>query len=192
MFKPLIIANWKCNPATLIKAEKLSNSIELKIKNIKNVDVVLCPPSIYIAHIGKQKLSKMKLGAQNCFWENPAIGKGSYTGEISPMMLKNLGCQYLIVGHSERRQILEETDEMINKKIKAVLKQELTPIFCIGETYKEKKQVYAVLKTQIKQGLKDIPKTKIKNVIIAYEPIWAIGAKKPCDFNTAMTIVRLI
>ena len=192
MFKPLIIANWKCNPLTLIKAEKLFGSIKQKIKNVENVEVVFCPPFVYLASISKQKLLKIKLGAQDCFWENPPEGKGSYTGEISPIMLKNLGCEYLIVGHSERRQILKETDEMINKKLNAVLKQGLTPVFCIGETYKEKKQVYAVLKTQIKQGLKDIPKAKIKNIIIAYEPIWAIGAKKPCDFNTAMTMRLLI
>ena len=111
--KPLIVANWKMNPQSLVEAKQLFNSVKRGIKNIKNVEIVICPPFIYLSNIQYLK-SNIKLGAQDCFWSE----RGAFTGEISPSMLKNFNCKYVIIGHSERRK-LGETDEMINKKIKS-------------------------------------------------------------------------
>lgn len=179
--KPLIIANWKCNPQTLAEVKRLFNSIVKGTKNVKNTEVIICPPFLYILKIQNTRY-KIKIGAQDCFWEE----KGAFTGEISPPMLKNLGCRYVIIGHSERRK-LGETDEMVNKKIKAVLKVKLKPILCIGETEKERKQgkTFKILKSQINQGLKGISKKDFKNLILAYEPVWAIGSGNPCGIPEA-------
>ena len=182
----LIVGNWKCNPTSLNEAKKLFNSVKKGLRNIKNVKVVICPPFSYLSLISSFLIppSSFKLGAQDCFWEE----KGAFTGEISPLMLKDLGCKYVIVGHSERRA-LGETDEMINKKIKAVLKAKLTPILCIGETLKERKKgkTFKVLKTQLEKGLKNIRPFLVprSSFIIAYEPVWAIGTGKPCGIEEA-------
>jgi len=191
--KPLIIANWKMNPQALAEAKELFISVKRGVKNIRNVEVVICPPFPYLSIINNQ-LSLIQLGAQDCFWENPPAGGGAFTGEVSPVMLKDLGCKYVIVGHSERRRYFGETDEMINKKLKAVLKVKLKPILCIGETkkQKEKGEAQSVLKSQLKKGLEKVSKKEIQNIIIAYEPIWAIGTGKSCDTNTAMSMSLLI
>jgi len=187
--KPLIVANWKCNPSTLEEAKRLFNSVKRGVKNIKNVEVVICPPFVYLSSI-KYQVSRIKLGAQDCFYEQ----KGAFTGEISPLMLKNLGCQYVIVGHSERRKYFNETDEMINKKIKATIITKLKPIFCIGETLKERErgEMYNVLRSQIEKGLQKIPKKEIKNIVVVYEPVWAIGSGKPCSPDTTMSVSLFI
>ena len=178
--KPLIVANWKMNPPTLKEAKLLFNSVKKGLKNIKNTEVVICPPFIYIPTFQHSNIRTIKLGAQDCFWRK----KGAFTGEISPKMLKNLGCEYIIVGHSERRA-LGETGEMINKKIKAAIKAKLKPILCIGETFKERKKgkTFKVLKNQLQTDLRSILnlKSEILNLIIAYEPVWAIGTGNPCD-----------
>ncbi|GAI55200.1 unnamed protein product, partial [marine sediment metagenome] len=132
--KLIIVANWKCNPTTLKEAEKLFNSLKKRLKSVRKVEVVICPPFVYLSSF-KFQVSSFRLGAQDCFWED----KGPYTGEVSPQMLKDMGCRYVIVGHSERRQVFKETDEMVNEKIKKILKTKLRPIFCIGETEEEKK-----------------------------------------------------
>ena len=124
--KLLIVANWKCNPATQKEAEHLFISVKKEIKKIDKVETVICPPSIYLS-LFKQDV--LQLGAQNCFWED----KGAYTGEVSPLMIKDFGCKYIIVGHSERRGYFNETDNEVNKKIKSILKNRLKPIFCVGE-----------------------------------------------------------
>ena len=186
LMEKLIIGNWKCNPTSLNEAKKLFNLAKRGIKKIKNVEVVICPPFSYLSLISSFLVprSSFKLGAQNCFWEE----KGAFTGEISPLMLKDLGCKYVIVGHSERRT-LGETDEIINKKLKAVLKAKLTPILCIGETLKERKKgkTFKVLKTQLEKGLKNIRPFLVprSSFIIAYEPVWAIGTGKPCGIEEA-------
>jgi len=160
--KPLIVANWKCNPTTLKGAKLLFDSVKKEIKNIKNIEVVLCPPFIYLPILTvHRQVMNIKLGAQDCFWKQ----QGAFTGEISPLMLKDLGCQYVIIGHSERRA-LGETDEMINKKIRAALKSKLKPILCIDKI------------SQIKKDLKT-------EIIIAYEPLFAIGTGKPCSIEKA-------
>ena len=166
--KSLIIANWKMNPQTLAEAKQLFDSIKKGISNIKNIEIIICPPFVFIPNLTPQ-ISNLKLGAQNCFWE----AKGAYTGEISPLMLKKLGCRYVIVGHSERRRYFGETDEMINKKIKAVLKNGLKPVLAVENT------------VQCEKCLKGISKKELKKIILAYEPIWAIGTGKACGISEA-------
>jgi len=202
--KPLIVANWKMNPQTLAEAKQLFNSVKKRLKNIKNVEIVICPPFVYIPtfqHSNPEpepsvrygaSIPTIKLGAQNCFWEN----SGPFTGEISPLMLKNFGCQYVILGHSERERCFGETDEMTNKKVKAALSAKLKPILCIGETkkVKKKKEIFKILKKQLRAGLKGIEnwKLEIENLIIAYEPVWAVGTGNPCQTKGAKISLFMI
>ncbi len=199
------------NPTTLQKAKLLFNLVKKGVKNIrtrslrsqnldsslrsefKNAEVVVCPPFIYLSTIQQLDNQIIKLGAQDCFWDPPA-GGGAYTGEISPLMLKNLGCQYVILGHLERRKYFKETDEMINKKIKAVLKIKLKPILCVGETQKDRKtnRTQIVIKSQIRKALQKIPKKEIKNLILAYEPVWAIGTGRACGVSEAKSVNSFI
>jgi len=176
--KPLIVANWKCNPTTLDEAREILNGVKEGMREIEKVEAIICPPFLYLPYwveFFSKKEQKIKLGAQDCFWEE----KGAFTGEISPKMLKNFGVEYIIIGHSERRKILGETDEMINKKIKAAIKEKIKPILCIGETLEERKKgkTFEILKRQLENNLKDLsPNTyNLKPLIVAYEPIWAIG-----------------
>ena len=187
--KLLIIANWKMNPLTEREARRLLASLKKGLKGKKNIEIVVCPPLPYLL-ILRDHLLSVKLGAQNCFWKD----RGPYTGEVSPQILKNIGCKYVIIGHSERRQIFKETDEMVNVKIKEILKAKLQPIFCIGETEEEKKagKTFHVLEREIKKGLDKISKKEIEKVIIAYEPIWAIGTGESCEENEVMTIALFI
>lgn len=151
----LIIANWKCNPATLKEAQELFSDIK---EEIKNKDVVICPPSIFLSSLICEGI---KFGAQNCFWED----KGAYTGEISPQMIRSVGCEYVIIGHSERRKIFNESNNDIKNKIKKAQEAGLIPIVCIGESRGQ--NTLELIKHQIKEIDKD--------VILAYEPLWAIG-----------------
>ncbi len=162
--KPLIVANWKCNPTTLKGAKFLFNAVGKGIKNFKNVEVIICPPFTFLRDI-EYKTSNIKLGAQDCFWEV----KGAFTGEISPVMLKNLGVEYVILGHSERRKYQGETDEMINKKLKAAISAGLKPILCVANL------------SQLGKSSKDIS----EEIIVAYEPVFAIGTGKPCEPSMA-------
>lgn len=177
--KPLIIANWKMNPATLAKAKKLFSAVKKGAGNSKNVKVVICPPFPYIAPLSgianAQPKSKIIFGAQDCFWQ----AKGAFTGEVSTAMLKSIKVKYVIIGHSERRHLLNETNEIINKKLLATIGAKLIPILCVGETEYEKKsgKTKHVLKKQIDAGLKDVSKQNSK-LILAYEPVWAIGTGK--------------
>lgn len=177
--KPLIVANWKMNPVTFKEAKRNFGLIKKELKKIKNTDpvrkhsfsngvnVVICPPFVFLPVLTPDQ--NVKLGGQDCFWEEE---KGSFTSAISPMMLKNLGCQYVILGHSERRVYFKETDEIINKKIKAALKAGLKVILCVGEKKAGKLQE---MERQLKKDLERIKKYDINNLILAYEPIWAIS-----------------
>ncbi len=190
------------NPQTLTEAKRLFGLVNRGIGGIKKAEVVICPPFIYLSGLridflgvrAKSQLVKSQiiLGAQDCFWEE----KGAYTGEISPLMLKNFGVKYVIIGHSERRQYLKETDEMLNKKIKAVIKAKLNPILCIGETKEQKNRgrTSEILREQIKKAFYKIPADSFKKIklSIAYEPIWAIGTGSPCDPDEAMNSALLI
>lgn len=171
--RKIIIANWKMNPTSLKEAEKLISLVSKSIK-IKNTEVVVCPPFIYLEKL-KKISKKIYLGAQNTYWKDI----GAYTGEVSPVMLSNLGVKYVILGHSERRNPTigsGETNELINKKIKAAISVGLKPILCVGESSRDADHGYFhVVKKQIEECLKGIPKDLITKVIIAYEPVWAIS-----------------
>ena len=183
--KPLIVGNWKMNPSTLAEARKLFNSVKKGMKGINKVETAVCVPFTYLSNFNV-KGSKLKLGAQDLFWEE----SGAFTGEISSKMLKNLGVEYVIVGHSERRIYFKETDKIVNKKIKAVLAAKLTPILCIGETKEERKKgkVKKILKNQLNKSLNQIKSQQLKNLIVAYEPIWAIGTGVSCGVAEARKV----
>jgi triosephosphate isomerase (TIM) len=171
--KKIIAGNWKMNPLTLNQAIGLAR----KTLNIKknNCEVIIFPPLIFLNELNNYK--KIKIGAQNFFWEK----EGSFTGEVSAEMVKSIGCSYVLVGHSERRCLFNETDEIINKKIKSALKLGLKIIFCIGERYNERKKAKEVIYTQIKKGLKGLSSKETENIILAYEPVWAIGSGHSCN-----------
>ncbi len=191
MRKLLIAGNWKMHktiPESLELVRKLSHSV----KNITALDILVCPPFTALTSVYEAiKETNIKLGAQNLFWEDA----GAYTGEISPVMLKDVGCEYVIIGHSERREYFGETDETVNKRIKAALKHNLKPIVCVGEKLEQREQgiTEKVLETQILGGLKDLSESEIQQITIAYEPVWAIGTGKtatPEIANSAQKFIR--
>lgn len=190
--KKLVIANWKSNPTTLKEAQKMLLELKIGLKNNKN-EVVVCSPFVYLIEAGKilKGLGGIKIGSQNCFWEN----KGAFTGEISPLMLKDLGVKYIILGHSERT-IIGETNEMIGKKVKAVLSVGLIPIICVGETLKEKEQgkAFSIIESKLKESLNNISKQMIEKVVVAYEPLWAISTNQGlfCTPDDALTMALYI
>ena len=169
--KKIIVANWKMNPQSLKDAKEIFNGIKKVAGKLSKVETVICPPFIYISNL-KSQISNLKLGAQNVFYEK----KGAFTGEISPAMLKDFGVKYIIIGHSERRA-LGETDEVINKKIKSALEEGFKAILCIGEKERDPNGEYLnFLKAQINEGLNGVPKKSLANLLIAYEPVWAISS----------------
>ena len=169
--KKLVIGNWKMNPVSLKDAEKLFTSIAKNLKNIKKTEVVIAPPYVFIEKLSKIKTGKVKLGAQNVFWEK----SGAFTGEISFEMLENMKVKYVILGHSERRA-MGETNTEINKKIKSVFSAGMTPVLCVGEKDRDENHEYLnVISNQITECLFGLSKNNITDVVIAYEPVWAIG-----------------
>lgn len=189
----IVIANWKMK-LTLAETLNLAKSMKAKLSELKKGTTVVCPNLISLADVNKiLKGSKIKLGAQNVFWEE----KGAYTGEISPEMLREAGCEYVIVGHSERRKYLLENYEMIHQKLKAVLNVDgLIPIVCIGENTDERKTDRRdfILVDQLHQALGGIDIIGEQRIIIAYEPIWAIGsgvAIEPAEAEYAHKIIKL-
>lgn len=173
MRKKIIAGNWKMNN-TITEATELVNSIKDGI-NTDEVDVVLCPNFVSLSTVSDLiDETKISLGAQNVYFED----KGAYTGETSVDMLISAGVKYCIVGHSERRAYFNETDEIVNKKVKKLLEKDLNPIICVGETLEQRNEekMFDVVKLQVINALKDVTKDQMKrNVVIAYEPIWAIG-----------------
>jgi len=184
---PMIAGNWKMN-TTISEAVELVNKILRELDEIDNVDKVLCPPFISLAAVGGLiKGSSIKLGAQNLYFEE----KGAYTGEISPLMLTEL-CEFVIMGHSERRQYFNETDEIINKKVQAALKVGLKPILCIEERLEENEAglTAEVVTRQLRSALVGID--DLSKMIIAYEPIWAIGTGRAATGEQANQTISLI
>ena len=176
--KVFIAGNWKMNK-TAAETVALCQGLKEKFADICpcKVDVAVCPPFTSIATaIAELKGSNIKVGAQNIHWAD----NGAFTGEISGAMLKEMGVEYVIIGHSERRQYFGETDETVNKRIQAALKYELKPIVCIGETLEEREgnKTEAVLEKQIKGAFAGISADDFKKIVIAYEPVWAIGTGK--------------
>jgi len=170
--KKLIVANWKMNPTTLAEAKKLFENIKKTASKVKNIQTVICPPSVYLSELGKLYSGRrIALGAQDVFWEK----KGAYTGEQSSKMIKDIGAKYVIIGHSERRE-RGETNEMVNKKVITSLEEGLNVILCIGEKVRDLQALYLkFLEEEIRSALLGAQKKRINNLIIAYEPIWAIG-----------------
>lgn len=193
--KPIIAANWKMNQNHL-EAIQLTQKLTyaLESDDFKKVDVVLCPPFTDIRSlqtlIDADKM-EFKLGAQHCYFEE----SGAFTGEISPAMLAKLSCSFVIVGHSERRELFGETDEWVNLKTKAILKAGMTPIVCVGETLDEREagQTNDKIGSQTLAAFQGIANDVVANCVIAYEPIWAIGTGRtatPEDANTAIGHIR--
>ena len=176
---------------TIEESIELSSGIKRGLFEIENVDVVLCPPFTSLGDCRDVILdSNIGLGAQDAYWLN----EGAYTGEVSPKMLKSTGCKYVIVGHSERRQYFGETVSIVNKKVKAVLAEGLIPIMCVGERLqeREKGKTFDVVRDHVENGLKDIGKGEVSNIIIAYEPVWAIGTGKVATPNEAEEVHQFI
>ncbi len=188
--KPIIAGNWKMNK-TPDEAVALIKALIPLVKDNDRVDIVVCPPFVGLA-AAKEALagSNIALGAQNMHFEE----SGAYTGEVSPGMLKALGVEYVILGHSERRQYFGETDEGVNKKVKAALKAGIKPIVCVGETLEERESgiTSEVVCRQTKLALLGLSAMEAAGVIIAYEPIWAIGTGKTATAEDANETIRAI
>ncbi len=179
------------NPTTLDETKRIYRSIKNFSKKLANTDLIICPPNIYLYYFVNKTTENLYTGAQNVFSED----QGAYTGEISPEMLRNFGINYVIVGHSERRA-MNETDDIVSKKIQRLLDLNMHPILCIGEKERDANGVYLeFLKNQIKNSLTKVQKRNIKNLIVAYEPLWAIGAKEamnPRDIYEMSLFVKKI
>lgn len=190
MRKPIIVGNWKMN-LDLEDARRLIVEIRQGLRDIdeRKIDIVVCPAFVHLQSVNFQLPVNIKLGAQDVFWKKG----GAYTGEISPDMLKDVGCRYVIIGHSERRQ-LGETDEMINKKISTLLDRDLFPILCLGETKEEKEKNLgdSKIKEQVIKDLEGIKTQVVEKVIIAYEPVWAIGTGKAAKGEEVNKTAKLI
>jgi triosephosphate isomerase len=174
MSAPLVVGNWKMNGNRSECADLASTIVNELAAGSAAVEVAVAPPYTALAGV-KQALDRsgVRLAAQNCHWED----SGAYTGEISPVMIKEIGCEFVILGHSERRHILNESDAIIAKKITAALKHGLRPIVCVGETLDERRdgRTATVIGRQLRIALKAVPKPAIEQIEIAYEPVWAIG-----------------
>ena len=173
---PFIAGNWKMNK-TVPEAVELVRELKGSLSGAEEVEVAVAPAFTALYAVQKElQGSFIQLAAQNVFWEE----KGAYTGEISPLMLKDLGCRYAIIGHSERRQFFGEKDETVNRRIRAALSHGLRPIFCIGETLKEREEgkTVSIVESQLEAGLRGIEGSQMERMVIAYEPVWAIGTGK--------------
>jgi triosephosphate isomerase (TIM) len=188
----LVIGNLKMNILSAVERERYFGLFKKEItkKIFPKVQIVLCPPFIHLESFEKNLGKKVRIGAQDMFWER----EGSFTGEISPAQLKNFGMEYVIIGHSERRRYFGEGNEVVNLKISAALKIGLKPVICVGETKQERdrKQTLGVITKQVREALKDISRTKAQELVIAYEPIWAVGTDVVPTANEIMEAKLLI
>ncbi|MDR0800331.1 MAG: triose-phosphate isomerase [Endomicrobium sp.] len=186
MRKPLMAGNWKMNK-TVPDAVNVVKSLKNAVAGVSDVEILICPTFTALYAVNNEiKGSNINLGAQNLFWE----AKGAFTGEISPAMLKDTGCSYVIVGHSERRQYFGETDETVNKKTKAALAADIIPIVCVGETLKEREDnvTFKVIEKQVRGGLAGLSPQQASLTVIAYEPVWAIGTGKTATPDQAQEV----
>ncbi len=191
MRRKLIAANWKMHK-TISEAVDFVKALETRLPFFEDRFVLIAPPFTALQAV-KASITRKDffLGAQNCHWEE----KGAFTGEISPKMLVDVGCSHVIIGHSERRHIFKETDEMINKKLVSALKNGLTPILCIGELLEERKsgKTFEVIEFQLDKALKDVDLDGASRIVIAYEPVWAIGTghtATPAQAEEAHVFIR--
>lgn len=190
MRKKVIAGNWKMN-MNLHQSQKLVSEIINGLGKNSKAEVIVCPPFTSLSEVNNLlKGTQIKLGAQNMYYEE----SGAYTGEISADMLKSVGCEYVILGHSERRVIFNESDELTNKKILTALLKGLKPIFCVGELLEQRESgnTMQVVARQIENGLVGVPPDQMKNIIIAYEPVWAIGTGKTATPEQAQEVHSFI
>lgn len=190
MRKIIIAGNWKMNKDNH-EAVELVNLLKREVSDITDVDIIVCPPFTALSDLSDVLTdSNIAIGAQNCYWEDA----GAFTGEISPVMLKALEIPYVIIGHSERRQFFGETDETVNKRVRAALKHGLIPIVCVGENLDEREsgKTFDVIKTQAENGLKGFSPDEVREMIIAYEPVWAIGTGKTATPQQAQEVHKYI
>jgi len=183
--KPFIAGNWKMFK-TVSEAVKTAEQLVKRIGET-DIDVMIAPTYTALVSVSDViKGTPVSLGAQNLFWEK----EGAYTGEISPAMLVSAGCKYVIIGHSERRQYFGETDETVNKKIRAAIQSELIPVFCVGETEKERESelTFSVLDKQLQKGLEGFSSDELETLVMAYEPVWAIGTGKTATRHQAQEV----
>lgn len=188
--KPIIAGNWKMN-MTKAQAKALIEELKPLVADVKKTDVVICVPYTDIeTAVELCKGSNIKVGAENVAWAE----KGAFTGEISADMLLELGTEYVIIGHSERRQYFGETDASVNARVKTALAKGLKPIVCVGETLeqREKNRTKRVIRQQINLGLADLTEEDIQNVVVAYEPVWAIGTGKTATSEQAEETIKFI
>jgi triosephosphate isomerase len=186
----LIAGNWKMNK-TVRESHDLAAALTSRLAGVDAVDIVVCPPYTALAEVGKTIAgSTIDLGAQNLYWEP----KGAFTGEVSAPMLWDLGCTYVIVGHSERRRVLGEDDEAVRKKVAAAFANELIPILCVGESLDERDagRTERIVQTQARIGTLDVTPDQAASLIVAYEPVWAIGSGRPATGEEANRVAGLI
>jgi triosephosphate isomerase len=184
--KPLIAGNWKMH-TTVREAEQLASAVVQAAARVPGRDVMIAPPYTALAAVGNILAGTgVLLGAQNVHWE----AKGAFTGEISAAMLKDVGCVMAIVGHSERRHIFDETDAMVNRRLSGALQSGLIPVLCIGETLEEREagQAFTVLEDQLRAGLAGVKVTDGARLVVAYEPVWAIGTGKTATESQAQEV----
>jgi triosephosphate isomerase len=188
--KPLIAGNWKMYK-TINEAIQLANGIKRELLDFEGADIAICPTFTALSSVYDVIMdTNIKLGAQDLYWEK----EGAYTGEVSSIMLKDCGCDFVIIGHSERRKYFSETDETVNKKIKAALAVGLTPVCCVGETLEEREEskTIEVVGKQLEGCFKDLKDEDISSSVIAYEPVWAIGTGKNATPQQAEEVHRFI
>ena len=189
MRKPIIAGNWKMHK-TIAEALEFVNEVKDRVNN-ENVDAVICAPFTLLKDLKEAtKGTNIKIGAQNMHFEE----KGAFTGEISPLMLKELDMDYVVIGHSERRQYFNETDETVNKKVLKALEVGIDPILCVGETLEEREagNTKDVCKVQVEKALENVSKEDLAKVVIAYEPVWAIGTGKTATSEDANDVIAYI
>ena len=190
MRRPMMAGNWKLNK-TITEAVDLAKKLKGSLANVKDKDVVVCPTFVCLQAVADALSdSEISVGAQNLFWED----SGAFTGEVSAPMIKSAGASHVIIGHSERRQYFGETDDTVNKKLLAALKHCLFPIVCVGETLAEREKAitFKVIERQIKEGLKSLTPENWQSIVIAYEPVWAIGTGKTASKEQAQEVHAFI
>lgn len=190
MRQPIIAGNWKMHK-TVAEALAFVEAVKPELTGATAAETVICAPFTALAPLAEAvKGTAIRIGAQDLFWEE----QGAYTGEISPLMLKELGVSYVIVGHSERRQYFGETDATVNKKVKAALRHGLIPILCVGETLEQREsgETFTVVETQTREGLADLSSEEVAGLVIAYEPIWAIGTGRTATEADAEEVIAFI
>lgn len=186
MRKPIMAGNWKMHK-TAREAVDFVTCLQKELGDWDATEAVVAPPFVALAPVAERlRGGTIALAAQDCFWEE----EGAYTGEVSTLMLRDVGCRYVIIGHSERRAYFGETDETVNKKVHALLSHDLQPIICVGESLQERERgdTVQIVERQVKEGLKGLDETAVRRVVIAYEPLWAIGTGKTATPEQAQKV----